>query len=69
MPVLIVLLILGMSVAAAPLRIDGVPHIRQKPDFCGEACVAMYLQKLGQDVDQDYVFDKSGLDPNEARGC
>lgn len=49
--------------------IEGVPHVRQKPDFCGEACAAMYLRKLGQEVDQDYVFDCSGLDPLEARGC
>lgn len=49
--------------------IQGVPFIRQKPDFCGEACAAMYLRHLGQPVDQDYVFDQSGLDPLEARGC
>jgi hypothetical protein len=49
--------------------IEGVPHVRQKPDFCGEACAAMFLQKLGRPVDQDYVFDRSGLDPMEARGC
>lgn len=29
----------------------------------------MYLRKLGQPIDQDYVFDQSGLDPLEARGC
>ena len=23
--------------------IQDVPHVRQKPDFCGEACVAAYL--------------------------
>ena len=49
--------------------IRDVPHVRQKPDFCGEACAAMYLQRLGRPVDQDYVFDCSGLDPLEARGC
>jgi hypothetical protein len=49
--------------------ISDVPHVRQKPDFCGEACAAMYLRKLGRPVDQDYVFDASGLDPREARGC
>jgi hypothetical protein len=53
----------------ASVLIDGVPHVRQKPDFCGEACAAMVLRKLGQPVDQDYVFDQSGLDPLEARGC
>ncbi|NQU20575.1 MAG: C39 family peptidase [Candidatus Nealsonbacteria bacterium] len=51
------------------LWIKDVPHVRQKPDFCGEACAAMYLQRLGQAVDQDYVFDQSGLDPLAARGC
>ena len=49
--------------------IERVPHVHQKPDFCGEACAAMYLQRLGRQVDQDYVFDCSGLDPLEGRGC
>ncbi|MBN1911948.1 MAG: C39 family peptidase [Pirellulales bacterium] len=49
--------------------IENVPHVQQKPDFCGEACTAMMLQRLGQKVDQDYVFDQSGLDPLAARGC
>ncbi len=53
----------------ASVRIDGVPHIAQKPDFCGEACAAMYLQKLGIDADQDYVYDQSRLDPALGRGC
>ena len=53
----------------ANVLIRDVPHIRQKPDFCGEACAAMYLRKLGRPVDQDYVFDQSGLDPRKARGC
>jgi hypothetical protein len=55
--------------AYAGVLVNGVPHIRQKPDFCGEACAAMYLQKLGRPADQDYVFDCSGLDPILARGC
>ena len=29
----------------------------------------MALQKLGKAVDQDYVFDQSGLDPLAGRGC
>ncbi len=49
--------------------ISEVPHIRQKPDFCGEACVAMALKRLGRNVDQDWVFDQSGLDPLLGRGC
>lgn len=53
----------------ASVLIRGVPFVRQKPDFCGEACAAMWLQKLGRPVDQNWVFDQSGLDPREARGC
>jgi len=49
--------------------IKKVPHVKQKPDFCGEACAQMYLRKLGKDIDQDYVFNQSGVDPNNARGC
>ncbi|MFT5126885.1 MAG: hypothetical protein ACI8W8_000482 [Rhodothermales bacterium] len=65
----ILILLAGWAVAAAPVLIEGVPDVRQKADFCGEACVAMYLQKLGHDVDQDFVFDQSGLDATHARGC
>ena len=57
---------------AAPLKsvlIRDVPFVRQKPDFCGEACAEMYLRKLKVAVDQDYVFDQSGLDPVLGRGC
>jgi len=57
------------SSADRSVRIDGVPHVRQKPDFCGEACAEMFLRKLGKHYDQDYVFDRSGLDPREGRGC
>jgi len=49
--------------------IKGVPHVRQKPDFCGEACAEMYLKKLGSKIDQDYVFGRAGLDPALGRGC
>ncbi|MFQ5731377.1 MAG: C39 family peptidase [Planctomycetaceae bacterium] len=49
--------------------IRGIPHIRQKPDFCGEACAAMYLRKLGVRTDQDAVFDSAGLNPAFGRGC
>ena len=64
------------SLAARPAAVErrgsaliaGVPHVRQKPDFCGEACVAMVLGKLGYAADQDDVFDAAGLDPLEARG-
>lgn len=45
-----------------------VPHIEQKPDFCGEACVAMVLKKAGHEVSQDQVFNLSELDPMLGRG-
>src|SRR5215471_5134097 len=67
--------LLALSGATRPaertpaLLIAGVPHIRQEPDFCGEACVAMYLRKLGYDVDQRAVFDRTGLDPRLGRGA
>ena len=52
----------------ASVVIEGVPHIKQKPDFCGEACVEMALRKLGHPLDQDEVFNRSGLDPAQGRG-
>ncbi len=67
-----VLLRLSGLVAAERLtsvEIAGIPHVLQKPDFCGEACAEMWLRKLGQAGDQDYVYDKSGLDPLLGRGC
>jgi hypothetical protein len=70
---LILSLVLVSSRAAAAewqsVHIDGVPHVRQKPDFCGEACAEMYLRKLRVPLDQDAVFDLSGLDPTLGRGC
>ncbi len=57
------------AAAQKSVLIRDVPHIVQKPDFCGEACAAMYLRKLGRTMDQDYVFDQAGVDPLAARGC
>ena len=61
------------SAAADPqfksVLIRDVPHVLQKPDFCGEACAEMFLAKLGKSIDQDFVFDQSGLNPIEGRGC
>ena len=57
---------------AEPLNstiIQNVPHIQQKPDFCGEACAAMWLQKLGHSINQDDVFNQAELDPQLGRGC
>ena len=72
---LIVMVLMPSLVASAEPNATGsvlirdVPHIEQKPDFCGEACVAMALQKLGKPADQDFVFDQSGLSPIHGRGC
>ena len=62
----------GSLSAADPLpsvTIAGIPHVKQKPDFCGEACAEMWLRKQQATVDQDYVYDQSGLDPLLGRGC
>jgi hypothetical protein len=49
--------------------LDDPPHVRQRPDFCGEACVEMALRGLGHEVDQDLVFSLTGLDPALGRGA
>src|SRR3954447_26159786 len=70
---LVILLSLPIGALAAPAYSDAliknVPHVKQRPDFCGEACVEMVLRKLGKKGDQNYVFKMSGLDPAEGRGC
>lgn len=52
----------------ATVVIHGVPHVTQKPDFCGEADVAMFLRWRGIDATQDQVFDVSGMDPARGTG-
>ena len=59
----------GEGITYAEVLIEDVPHVRQKPDFCGEACAEMALRKLGHDIDQDQVYDRTGLDPLAARGA
>ena len=54
---------------AKTVILEGYPFVRQKPDFCGEACAEMALRRLGKSVDQDAVFDVSGVDPALARGA
>ena len=49
--------------------IEDMPHVRQKPDFCGEACAEMVLRKLDKKITQDQVFNASGLSPMLGRGC
>ena len=67
------LVVFGCGVASAQhftsVQIRDVPHVVQKTDFCGEACVASWLQKIGVPADQDAVFDASGLNPKLGRGC
>ena len=64
-----------LLIAVTALAVDtsiilkNVPHIKQKPDFCGEACVSMFLQSTGHKISQDDVFNASGLSPLKARGC
>ncbi len=53
----------------ASVLIEGVPHVQQKPDFCGEAVAAAYLEKLGKPYDQDHVFALSGMDPSRGMGA
>lgn len=60
---------LGRIALGETIMLRGVPHVQQKPDFCGEACAEMWLRKLGSPLDQDAVFDHASLDPLLARGC
>jgi hypothetical protein len=67
----ICILVACPALAAEPtsVQLTGFPFIRQKPDFCGEADVAMALQRLGQPVTQDQVFTLAGIDPTQGRGA
>ena len=51
------------------IRIAGLEFVPCKPDFGGEACVEMAMGIHGNTLDQDFVFDQSGVDPMEGRGC
>lgn len=58
-----------LAAAAYPsVLIDGITHVEQRPDFCGEACAEMGLRRLGIDITQDQVFTLSGVDPLKGRG-
>jgi hypothetical protein len=54
---------------AAGELIGGVPFVRQRPDFCGEACVEMAVRRLGPNLSQDDVFNVAGIRPELARGA
>ncbi len=53
----------------ATVILPDVPFVRQEPDFCGEACVAMATARLGHAWDQDAVFAVAGVDPALGRGA
>jgi hypothetical protein len=57
------------TTALTSVVLRGVPHREQRPDFCGEACAAMWLAHLGKQGDQDFVFERSGVDPLLGRGA
>ena len=62
-------LFLCPSLTGAVIKIEGIPHVEQRPDFCGEACVEMFTRKLGYQVTQDDVFALTGLAPEQVRGA
>lgn len=66
-----VLLLVLISAAPVPaaFRLPNVPHVKQKPDYCGEACVEMALKHFGRPGTQDDVFKLSGTPPEENRGA
>lgn len=53
----------------ATVLVSGVPHVRQKPDFCGEAATEMFLRAKGVSLDQDAVFGITGMDPARGMGA
>lgn len=59
----------GEEATYEAVLIEGIPHVRQKPDFCGEACAEMVLRELGHDTDQDAVFDLACINPARGRGA
>lgn len=51
------------------IYIKNVTFLPKKPDFGGEACVAMWLNTIGSSIDQDFVYDQAEVDPMQGRGC
>ncbi|MBK8255814.1 MAG: C39 family peptidase [Polyangiaceae bacterium] len=49
--------------------VPDIPHVLQKPDFCGEAVTEMWLRSKGVSVDQNAVFNLSGMDPARGMGA
>jgi hypothetical protein len=64
--------LLSSSCAVAELErvvVPDIPHVRQKPDFCGEACAEMVLRSLKSPITQDDVFAIAGVPLAQGRGC
>lgn len=57
------------SVSLTSVTLPNIPFVKQKPDFCGEACIEMAARRLGKRIDQDAVFAVTGLDPALGRGA
>ncbi len=57
------------TVHSDPDRSSKIPFIQKRPDLGGEACLTMVLRGLGNDIDQDFVFDQCGIDPLLGRGA
>lgn len=54
---------------AGAVVLRNIPHVLQRPDFCGEACAEMALRALGHSATQDDIFGLTGVDPLEGRGA
>lgn len=61
--------IAGTAPELASVLIPAVPHVHQKPDFCGEAATEMFLRSKGFSFDQDAVFGITGMDPARGMGA
>ena len=59
----------GPAPELASVLVPGVPHVLQKPDFCGEAATEMILRARGVTLDQDGVFGLTGMDPARGMGA
>lgn len=63
------LVLISAAQDPAAFRLTHVPHVRQKPDYCGEACVEMALRHFGQPGTQDEVFSWSNVPRDQNRGA
>jgi hypothetical protein len=63
--------LLALLLTASPdsLLLPNIPHVPQKPDFCGEACVETALKHFGRPGTQDDVFAAAEVAPELGRGA